>query len=71
MVHEGREIRRVMKLTSEGAPQEHVSVRIVKYTRTLVTPEWEDAEAGKGIVCVVLCDERSRRKRQVRDAMLC
>jgi len=32
---------------SEDVPPQHASLRVVKYTGTLVSPKWEDVEPGR------------------------
>jgi len=34
-------------MTSEDTPPQHVFSRVVKYTGTLASPEWEDVEEGR------------------------
>jgi len=46
-VLEDREIRLRFCSVSEDAPPQHISLRIVKYTGTLVSPQWEDVEPGR------------------------
>ncbi|KAF9783759.1 hypothetical protein BJ322DRAFT_1109608 [Thelephora terrestris] len=43
-VLEDREIRHTFYMASEGAPPQEALPRIVKYTGSLVSPEWEDEE---------------------------
>ena len=43
---EDREIRHGFCWTSEDTPPQEASPRIVKYTGSLVSPEWEDVEKG-------------------------
>ena len=45
-VLEDREIRHDFIWPSEDAPAQHVSPKVVKYTGTLVAPQWEDIEQG-------------------------
>jgi len=47
MVLEDREIRVYLCWTSWDAPPQHVSPRVVKYTGTSTSPEWEDEEPGR------------------------
>jgi len=46
-VLEDREIRHSFYMTSEDIPPQHVFSRVVKYTGTLATPEWDDVEEGR------------------------
>ncbi|KAF9650929.1 hypothetical protein BDM02DRAFT_3213948 [Thelephora ganbajun] len=45
-VLEDREIRHKFCALSEGTPPQHAPSTIVKYTGSLVSPEWEDVEKG-------------------------
>jgi len=46
-VLEDREIRFHCCSVSEDVPPQHISPKIVKYTGTLVAPEWRDIEPGR------------------------
>ena len=46
-VLEDHEIRHKFCWPSEGAPLQHVSSTVAKYTGSLAAPEWEDVEQGK------------------------
>ena len=52
-VLEDREIRHHLCFISEGASPQKASPRIVKYTGSLVSPEWEDIENG-AVQCLLL-----------------
>jgi len=56
-VSEDREIRHTFYLTAQGAPPQHASPRIAKYTGDLVTQKWQDAEPDKfETLCFVKAD---------------
>jgi len=46
-VLEDREIRHSFAVVTTGSPARGASPGIVKYTGSLVSPEWEDAEPGR------------------------
>ncbi|KAF9649037.1 hypothetical protein BDM02DRAFT_3095383 [Thelephora ganbajun] len=47
MLSREREIRHHFQMVSEGTPPQYISSRIVKYTGSLVAPEWDDVEKDK------------------------
>ena len=69
-VLEDREIRYRRCILSEDAPPQSVSSEIIRYSGTLVYPEWDDVEKG---AVLVRCAQRKvlRANRQVRNVVPC
>jgi len=70
-VLEDREIRFRLCWMSEDVPPRHISQRIVKYTGTSTSPEWEDAEPGRVFSFPRYFVKALKAKRQVRNVMPC
>ena len=69
-VLEDLEFRYHLCILSEDAPPQNVSSEIIKYTGTLVSPEWDDVETG---AMLARCAQRIvlRANRQVRNVVPC
>ena len=49
-------------MSAKGAPPQHGTVRIIKYTGTLATPEWKDVEPGSVYLSLLLCEKHLEPK---------
>ena len=60
---EDREVRHRFYVSAKGAPPQHGTVKIIKYTGTLATPEWKDADPGRvfGFPCYLIKSAQSQK----------
>ena len=59
---EDREVRHSFCVSAKGAPPQHGTARIIKYTGALASPEWKDVEPGSVFLPLVPREKHSKPK---------